>query len=229
MRALSLAFALCFATPAVAGGPVVVELYTSQACGECPRANAVVAGLASRADVLSLTFPVDYWDYLGWTDTFARPEFGERQREHQRALDLRGLQTPQVIVNGRAVASGLQRGAVAALIRTEAAAASARPTARFAARGRRAAVSAGPAPQGGAAVWLVRYDPKLIHVRVEDGANRGRSVPHRNVVRELVRLGSWTGAGRSWILPPAQAPGLKTVVLVQAERSGRMLATAVAD
>ena len=229
VRALGLAFSLLLATPAVASGPVVVELYTSQACEECPRANAIAAGLAARPDVLPLTFPVDYWDYLGWTDTLAKPEFGERQASHREALQLRGLQTPQVVINGRSTASGLQRRAVVALIRTEAAAAPSRPTARFTARGRRASVSDGPAPQGGAEVWLVRYDPRLVNVHVREGANRRRSVPHRNVVRELVQLGRWTGTYRSWLVPPAETAGLETALLVQAEDSGRVLAAAVAD
>jgi hypothetical protein len=229
VRALGLALSLFFATPALASGPVVVELYTSQGCEACPRANAVAAGLAARPDVLPLTFPVDFWDYLGWTDTLAKPEFGERQQAHRRALQLRGLQTPLVVINGRATVSGLQRGAVASLIRTEAAATPKRPAARFTRNGRRATVSAGPAPAGGAEVWLVRYDPNLVQVRVEDGANRGRLVPHRNVVRELVQLGRWTGTARSWDVPPTETPGLRAAVLVQAERSGRVLAAAVAD
>ncbi len=223
MRVLSLIISLLLATPALASGPVVVELYTSQACESCRQANAVVAGLAARPDVLPLTFPVDYWDYLGWTDTFARPEFSQRQQERTRALGLRGLQTPWVVVAGTEHASGLQRGRVAALIRTQQAAAPARPTARITRR--RVQVSAGPPTP--AEVWLVRYEPRLVHAPVKGGPNKGRRVPHRNLVRRLVRLGDWTGRAASYPLPRSDGGGLRSAVLVQAA-DGRILA-AVTD
>lgn len=150
MRALFLTLGLLFATPAAASGPVVVELYTNQSCEACWRANAAVASLAERSDVLPLTLPVDYWDYLGWTDTLARPEFAERQREHARRLRLRGLQTPLVVVDGAAYSSGLRRGEVAGLVRTRRARSPVRPLARFTADGRRVQVTRAIAPAGGA-------------------------------------------------------------------------------
>lgn len=225
MRPLVLAFAWLFATPALASGPVVVELYTSQACESCWRANAVVAGLAVRPDVLPLTFPVDYWDYLGWTDTLAQPEFGERQRERTRTLGLRGLQTPMAVVDGSAHASGLEPGRLMALIRAGRREQPARPAARFTARGRRIQVTAAPGGRG--EVWLVRYDPRLVQVPVTSGPNKGRRVPHRNVVRQLVRLGVWNGRAQSYALPEFEADGLRSAVVVQAVDSGKVVAAAV--
>ena len=63
---------------------MVVELYTSQGCSQCPRANRLLGTFARETGVLALTFPVGIWDYLGWRDTFARPEFSERQRAYSR-------------------------------------------------------------------------------------------------------------------------------------------------
>jgi hypothetical protein len=214
-----------FARPAVAD-PVVVELYTSQGCEECWRANAVVAEVAERDDVLALTFAVDYWDYLGWEDSFAQPIFTDRQEAHMRSLGLRMLRTPQVVVDGQAHASGLDRVAVDSLIDAHKAGMRGAPDVQIISRGRRAAVAAGRVPPGGADVWLVRYDPRPLNVTVTKGENRGRTVPHRNVVRELVHLGSWNGRPRGFRLPEATAPGLKTTVLVQARRQGRLLAVA---
>ena len=57
----------------------VVELFTSQGCSSCPTADAVLAQLAKRDDIIALSLPVDYWDYLGWKDTLANPKFTERQ------------------------------------------------------------------------------------------------------------------------------------------------------
>ena len=100
------------------------------------------------------------------------------------------------------------------------------PDVQIISRGRRAAVAAGRVPAGGADVWMIRYDPRELNVPITRGENRGRVVPHRNVVRELVRLGPWAGAPRGYRLPRALSPGLKTTVLVQARRTGRILAAA---
>ena len=213
------------ARPAIAD-PVVVELYTSQGCEECWRANALMAEVAERPDVLALTFAVDYWDYLGWEDSFAQPAFTDRQEAHMRSLGLRMLRTPQVIVDGQAHASGLDKAAMASLIEAHKGGLRGAPDAQLISRGRRAAVAAGRVPAGGADVWLVRYDPRPLSVTVTKGENRGRTVPHRNVVRELVHLGSWNGRARTFRLPAPTAPGLKTTILVQARRQGRLLAVA---
>src|SRR5215212_4728699 len=85
---------------------VLVELYTAQGCGTCGDANGLVGRLAERPGVLPLTFSVDYWDYLGWTDTFAKPEFAERQKAYVSKLALREPYTPQVVVDGQAEAPG---------------------------------------------------------------------------------------------------------------------------
>ena len=63
-----------------------------------------------------------------------------------------------------------------------------------------------------------------IVVRFRRGENRGQKVPQGNVVRELVRLGSWRGRPAVYRLPKATSPDLKTVVLVQSDRTGTMVA-----
>ena len=81
--------------------PIVVELFQSQGCSSCPPANANVNALSARADVLALSFAVTYWDRLGWKDTFAKPQFTERQWQYARAMRQQDVYTPQVVVNGR--------------------------------------------------------------------------------------------------------------------------------
>ena len=217
---------LAAAAASAAADPVVVELYTSQGCEECWRANEVLVNLAEEPNVLPLTFAVDYWDYLGWRDSFAQPAFTARQEQYMRSLKLRMLRTPQIVVDGEAHASGLDEAGVASLIDAHRGGPPGAPDAQIIYRGTRVAVAAGRLPAGGADVWMVRYDPRPLNVTVTRGENRGRTVPHRNVVRELVRVGSWTGRARMFRLPPPTAPGLKTTVLVQARRSGQMIAVA---
>ncbi|MDB5457079.1 MAG: hypothetical protein JWP92_2664, partial [Caulobacter sp.] len=71
----------------------------------------------------------------------------------------------------------------------------------------------------------VRYDPRIVQVPIQRGENGGRTLPHKNVVRELTRLGGWSGAAATYALP-APAAGLKTVVLVQAPDAGPILSAA---
>ena len=82
IAALAVAAAMAIATAARPGEPtpVVVELFTSQGCSSCPPADQYLAELAGRGDVIALSFHVDYWNYMGWTDPFSRPEYTKRQR-----------------------------------------------------------------------------------------------------------------------------------------------------
>src|SRR5690242_16468532 len=80
-------------------GPVLVELFTSQGCSSCPRADAALARLAARADVLPLAFHVTYWDRLGWRDTLGDSRFDERQRWYDGLLGTSAY-TPQAVVAG---------------------------------------------------------------------------------------------------------------------------------
>jgi hypothetical protein len=213
------------ASPAAAKGPVVVELFTAQGCASCGEANAHAAKLADRPGLLVLTFPVGYWDYLGWPDTFARPEFAERQKAYVAKLSLREPYTPQVVVDGRAQAPGLQRDRVERLVREALDASRNGPEIRFLGV-RRVDVGSGRPPRGGAEVWMVRYDPREQDVAVTSGDNRGQTIVQRNVVREIKRLGVWRGRPAAYRLPKASADGLKTVVIVQGARGGRVLSAA---
>jgi hypothetical protein len=210
---------------AAAKPPVVVELYTAQGCASCGEANAHVAKLADKPGVLALTFSVDYWDYLGWADTFARPEFAERQKDYVAKLALREPYTPQVVVNGVAQVAGSKGEKVDQLVADARKAPRDPPDIHFVGETRVYVGSAG-APKGGGEVWLIRYDPREQDVAVKAGDNKGQTIPQKNVVRELRRLGAWRGKPSAFRLPAASEERLKTVVLVQAAHGGRVLAAA---
>jgi hypothetical protein len=87
---------------------VVLELFTAQGCSACPPADSMLAQLAMREDVIALALHVDYWDYIGWADTFALPEHTERQKHYARRNGHSTIYTPQVIVNGADVIEGFR-------------------------------------------------------------------------------------------------------------------------
>src|SRR6516225_8160911 len=116
IKAGALFLSLCLMvaiTPAHAGErPMVVELFTSEGCSSCPPADALLAELASRPDVLALSFHVDYWDRLGWKDPFSSHEATQRQDRYASLLDLATVYTPQIVVDGTWQAVGSDRADV---------------------------------------------------------------------------------------------------------------------
>ena len=225
---LSLVAATAFASLAAgqalaAQPPVVVELFTAQGCSSCGKANQVVADLADDKGVLALTYSVDYWDYLGWTDTFAKPAFAARQRAYAQKFSQRDVPTPQVVIAGREQASGAKAEAVETLVKAAAKAPFNPPDMEFVGDGARVAIGSGPAPRGGGEVWLVRYDPREQDIAVKRGDNRGQTLVHRNVVRELVRLGPWSGRPKLYRLTKSADDELKTVIIVQGAKGGRVI------
>jgi len=110
MRRFALASLAALAgAPAMAADvshPTVVELFQSQGCSSCPPANASLIEFVKRPDVLALNFSVDYWDRLGWKDTFDSPAYTARQYAYARSLGDSGVYTPEIIVNGRAAGVG---------------------------------------------------------------------------------------------------------------------------
>jgi hypothetical protein len=203
---------------------IVVELFTSQGCSSCPPANANLAAIAERPDVLALSFGVTYWDYIGWKDTFAKPEFTNRQYTYEQKLHRATAYTPQMVVNGAMDLIGNSAEELDRFIGAARETASTTPPSIGLNDGK-VTIGAGSAPEDGADVLLVRYDPNIVQVPVARGENTGRTLPHKNVVHELTRLGSWTGEAVSFALPPA-ADDLKTAILVQSAYSGPILAAA---
>ena len=215
----ALAGANAAAQPVDAKHPTVVELYQSQGCSSCPPALRNIAAIADRPDVLALTFAVTYWDQLGWKDGFATPAYTQRQWDYAKGLKHDQVWTPQVIVNGRADVVGARAAEIDNLLAKAMRTSS--PDLTLAAG--KVAVGSGQAPVGGADVWLVRYDPRTIQVAIKAGENNGRTLGHRNVVRQLIKLGRWNGSPATLSLP-MPAPGLATAVLVQAAQGGPILA-----
>lgn len=223
MRRLFLALAL-LSTPSLAADarhPTVVELFQSQGCSSCPPALANVNAVADRPDVLALIFAVTYWDQLGWKDTFASPTYTARQWDYARARGRPQVATPQTIVDGTTVINGGDR---AELDRTIAAARrDGGPALTRADDGRSVTIGAGQA-KGPATVWLVRYDPRTIPVAIRAGENGGKTLPHRDIVRSLQALGTWTGRPLRLAVMSTTDPAWRAAVLVQQGKGGPIVA-----
>jgi hypothetical protein len=208
------------ASPATAEGsrsqPVVIELFQSQGCSSCPPANANLNAIAARPDVLALSFAVTYWDQLGWKDTFGSPRWTARQWDYARKAGRSEVATPQVIVNGSRTIVGSDKHRLDAVILQ---AGSPRGGPGLFVGGDTLKVSAGPSSWP-SMIWLVRYDPRVRNVPIRAGENGGRTLPHRDIVRELVNLGIWSGRALSLHLPNAGEQGLASAILVQQGTGG---------
>jgi hypothetical protein len=175
----------------------VVELFTSQGCSSCPAADALLGRLAKRDDIIAISLPVDYWDYLGWPDTLARPEFTARQKAYAKVLGDGMVYTPQAVINGLAGVNGSNENRVdQAIGATSAVFAAARVPVRLSVDSGKLVVGIDPAPNGApareATVWLVAI-ASSVKVPITKGENRGRTIVYSNVVRGLLPIGTWTG------------------------------------
>ena len=212
----------------------VVELFTSQGCSSCPKADAVLTGLANRDDVIALSMPVDYWDYLGWKDTLASPKFSERQRAYAQARGDGAIYTPQAVVNGLAHVNGSDEGAIGRNIeKTGKAVSTSFVSIRMSEDKDHLLVETGATPPGATAkeatLWLAVM-AKNVTVPIARGENQGKTITYSNVVREMMPIGMWSGkpvtvqlARHSFMRPGAD----RCAVLLQQGKAGPIIGAAL--
>ncbi len=222
-----------FTGPAFSSNPTVVELFTSQGCSSCPPADALLGKLKLRDDVIALTFPVDYWDYLGWKDTLASPAYSKRQRDYARARGDRQIYTPQIVLNGRVHVVGNREKSVESAIKTVAGDDSVKismtddgDAIRVSANGDNTSTSLKKAT-----LWLVLFKGAET-VKIARGENRGNTITYNNVVRQITPIGMWEGKSMTITLPKMQflAAGYNgCVVLLQRDDTREIIAAAMLD
>jgi hypothetical protein len=225
-----------------AGEPrAVIELFTSQGCSSCPAADKVLGELSRDPSLVTLSLPVDYWDYLGWKDTLALHGHSNRERAYADARGDREVYTPQAVIDGVVHVLGSDKAAIeGAVARTRHGASPLTvPVSVTVAEGRvQVNVPAATNAQGTAEVWLCPVTGKA-QVVIKRGENNGRTLTYYNVVRRWVKLGEWTGKAESYNVPLASLPdanySLKDIdhvaVLLQrgpASKPGLMLGAATA-
>ncbi len=203
--------------------PVIVELFTSQGCSSCPPADEMLQELARMDGVIPLALHVDYWDYIGWADHFALPQFTKRQQDYAVAAGEQTVYTPQLIVGGLDAVVGADAMAVMDHIRNHAAS----PTGvslDLTREGSVLRIHATGAAEGPLRVQLVRYDPSET-VSIERGENAGHTLKYVNIVTSWDVVGEWQG-GADYSLEVPIMGAEPVVVILQQPGPGRIMAAA---
>jgi hypothetical protein len=242
LTTLALAQSAAATTQCVAeSGPrrvALLELYTSEGCDSCPPTDRWVSALAQRGldrdRVVTLGFHVDYWNYLGWKDPYARAEYGARQRTASQRNKARVVYTPQLLLNGADYRPGrirediadrvgvINQGKPAATIRLKIAASGG----ALASEG--AAAVTDPAQRGGARAYLALYENNL-STDIKAGENRGKRLRHDYVVRTLAGPFAIDSRGeiafnhRFFLDPGWKTADLNLAAFVQNESTGDVL------
>lgn len=170
----------------------VVELFTSQGCSSCPPADEMLGNLIRQGDVVALSYHVDYWNYLGWTDTLSSKENTDRQYGYARSLRRTGVYTPQAVINGRDHVKGTELAAINGKIESLQKAGQGL-TVPIQARmhGHEIQIEIG-AGQGEAEV-VIAYFTKREQVEVEKGENAGKRMEYWHSVYDVQSIGIWDG------------------------------------
>lgn len=182
----------------------VVELFTSQGCSNCPKADRAIERLADRGDVVTVAYHVDYWNYMGWQDTLSAKENTERQYGYAKTLGIRNVFTPQIVLNGmrntkltdpdRIVheldgLQGTREGMPVAI------------SATLSPQEMTITVDAGAVPGVEKADVVVAYFRKHSPVEIQKGENQGKTITYRNAVTKLETVGLWEGKSLTVKLP----------------------------
>ena len=221
----AVAAAALFVAPATAAElrlhpKAVLELFTSQGCSSCPKADLRFGDLSKQTDLITLAYHVDYWDYIGWTDTFGRKENSDLQKAYAASWKSSRIYTPQLIVNG-------QKGVVGSRDKdvTEAlgAATLALPV-EIVVGDKMIDVTVGAGASGAQAmVWLVTFKDHA-QVQIDRGENAGRTMDYTQIVTGRQMLGMWDPANGTHLkLPLSELTNDGSngaVILVQTETKG---------
>lgn len=201
--------------------PVIVELFTSQGCSSCPPADALLAAMAGREDIVPLALHVDYWDYLGWEDPFAQPAFTARQKAYARAKGERMIFTPQMMIGGAESVLGTDAAAIDRVIAArQALKTPVRMQITHAAGGQvQIDLSAEPPLKEGTVVQIVRYAPQA-RVQILRGENAGLEIDYANVVTAWHAIAEWDGRTPTLIATRIEGDQ-PAVVIVQSAKPGK--------
>lgn len=198
----------------------VLELFTSQGCSSCPAADALLSELGEQPDLIALAYHVDYWDYIGWPDTFGAEAHSDHQRGYAQSWGSSRIFTPQLVVNGAEGVVGSRKQEVSIAVQN----AALEVPVELKSHDHMLKIEIGPKPGlDEAVVWLVTFIDRA-DVEIERGENRGKKFVYTQIVTGRQVLGMWEPAtGASLKLPLAEVlsePANGAVILVQEDRNG---------
>jgi hypothetical protein len=222
--------------------PVLVELFTSEGCSDCPPADALLARLDQSqpvpgAEAIVLSEHVDYWNHLGWRDPYSSHEYSERQSAYAARFGLDSVYTPQMVVDGESEMVGSDRSRVLAAIAKAADGPAIPVTLSAVQREGRSIVAHIEAGRTGRPASPVNVYAALADdsdaSTVSAGENAGRTLIHIAVLRSLVRVGSLDSSGKfsgDVKLPVIKENdgGMRLIVFLQEESAGRVWGVMVA-
>ncbi len=199
----------------------VLELFTSEGCSSCPPADALLSEIGQRKDVITLAYHVDYWDYIGWRDTFGSPAFSEYQRAYALAQGKMQVYTPQLMVNGTDDVVGSRRAEVLSSLGR----ATLPIPLSLDLHDDMIEVSAhGDMAFPGAHLWLVTFKQKA-SVEIGRGENADHTFEYSNIVTDRQIIGMWDPAeGVRVKLPIADVLGSQSdgaAILIQEDLNGK--------
>jgi len=242
IASIAVAVIVAASASATADPRAVIELFTSQGCSSCPPADKLLSELRSDSSLVTLSLPINYWDYLGWKDTLALPGHAARQKGYSQARGDREVYTPQVVVNGVTQALGSDRAEIEKAVAQSHKKLASSPNLPVVSVPIQVALNDSridvTLPAGNATaptdVWLCPLT-RSVAVGISRGENRGRTLTYTNVVRAWVRLGTWSGQGETLSVPvdAIKSAGVDAVaVIVQggsAQKPGAILGASLAS
>ena len=215
----------------------VLELFTSQGCSSCPPADKLLAQFAEDPSLVSVSLPIDYWDYLGWKDTLADPRHSARQRAYSKVRGDHEVYTPQVVVNGSVHALGSDKNAIEmAIVKSRQNPETLALPVKLSVTGDHLVLSV---PQENnldmpAEIWMAGLT-RAVTVTIKRGENKGKTITYHNVARHWFKVDAWNGKSNTWTVPLQEIDrdGVNgAAVFVQAgtdEKPNKVLGTAIAQ
>lgn len=220
-------FVKCFQVPAHADSQPaaeqylidvpVVELFTSQGCPNCPKADSALASLHADGKVLALSVHIDYWNYGGWVDGYSSPENSQRQVQYKEAMGLPYVFTPQFVINGKLTLENQALSGVEMALKML----SAEPNGIF-------AEIAGPedgggirltsqSPESALDLQFVLFDSPMLTVPTA-GRNRGKTIVNAHPVMAWLPRQDWDGSTRMVSWPVTDSYGVALLVTNPSKR-----------
>ncbi len=208
-------------------GFVVMELFTSQGCSSCPPADEILGKYAQLNDkqVIALAFHVDYWNRLGWVDSFSNSKFSQRQRDYATILNTESVYTPQLVINGEKEMVGSDTGEIEAAVNS---AVNEKPSTGFYnvvienKEGRAAIKYLIAGAIENIQIYAALVENKVF-TNIKAGENRGVKLFNYNVVRDFIMVRKKDDSIILHLPKSAIANDFVIVLLAQDKNSGKIV------